>query len=521
MNSELHQYLKQLLMLQYEAVHQASIEKITQDTKNPVPYFLLGRIAEEHGNHVKAQELFEQAHTLAPSDSFYAAQYARYLVTNGNQAGALQIMDRVIRLPINDAYTADTIGVVYSRTGFHERAVPFFEKAVEYDPAPANFHYNLAASLQFSGQFNQAESAFKACIKRDPDSYRAYSSLASLSRQSADKNYLPELKKLFAKLGDDADAALHLGHAIAKSLEDLDRHEESYDWLVKAKQKKREQLNYQAENDLELFNAAASLAKNGTSKSRKNYSNAAPIFIIGLPRTGTTLVDRILSSHPDVVSAGELNTFAGLIKKATATPSNKVLDAETLTKIEDINMAEIGQDYISSTRRLARGANRFTDKMPLNFFYVAAICRALPQAKIVILRRDPIDSCLSNFRQLFSTGFSYYNYSLSIEDTAKYYNAFDELIGHWLKTLPKENLHEIGYENIVNDQENQTQQLLSFCDLSWDDRCMRFHENLAPVSTASSVQVRQPLYSGSIGRWKKYGDRLDGIQDILKSTASR
>lgn len=512
----MQQYLKQLQMQQYEAVHQASIEMISQDTKNPVPYFLLGRIAEEHGNHVKAQELFEQAHTLAPSESFYAAQYARYLVANGNQAGALQIMDRVVRLPIDDAYTADTVGVVYSRTGFHERAVPFFEKAVGFDPAPANFHYNLAASLQFSGEFNQAETSFKACIERDPDSYRAYSSLASLSRQSTDKNHLPELKKLFTKLGDDEDAALHLGHAIAKTLEDLDRHEESYDWLVKAKQKKRAQLNYQPETDLELFKAAASLAKNGASNSGKNYSNAAPIFIVGLPRTGTTLVDRILSSHPDVVSAGELNTFAGLIKKATATTSNKVLDAETLAKIEDIDMAEIGQDYISSTRRLARGANRFTDKMPLNFFYVAAICRALPQAKIVILRRDPIDSCLSNFRQLFSTGFSYYNYSLSIDDTAKYYNAFDELMAHWLTTLPKKNLYAIRYEDIVNDQENQTQQLLSFCDLSWDDRCMRFHENLAPVSTASSVQVRQPLYSGSIGRWKKYGDRLDAMQDILK-----
>lgn len=515
MSSALNQYLKQLHEQKYESVHAASIEMIRQDVDNPLPYFLLGRIANEHKNRVKARELLERAQTLAPDNSFYGAQFAKYLVDTGDQAAALKVMDNVVRLPIDDAHTADTVGVVFSRTGFHERAVPFFEAAVKLDPSPANFHYNLAASLQFSGEFSGAEQAFDACIKRDPDAYRAYSSLASLSKQTSDKNYLVELKALFEKLHNNEDAALHLGHAIAKTYEDLDRHEDSFDWLVRAKKAKRAQINYQSASDLELFTAAAEHAKKGVVKAGKNHTNAAPIFVVGLPRTGTTLVDRILSSHPDVVSAGELNTFAGLIKSATGTTSNMVLDVETLSNIEGIDLAKIGQQYVSSTRRLARGANRFTDKMPLNFFYVAAICRAMPLAKVVILRRDPADSCLSNFRQLFSTGFSYYNYSLSIDDTARYYNAFDRLIAHWLKVLPKKNLHEIRYEDIVFDQENQTQQLLSFCDLGWDDNCMRFYENRAPVSTASSVQVRQPLYSGSVGRWKKYGDRLDSLREIL------
>ncbi|MGB5334626.1 MAG: sulfotransferase, partial [Woeseiaceae bacterium] len=171
--------------------------------------------------------------------------------------------------------------------------------------------------------------------------------------------------------------------------------------------------------------------------------------------------------------------------------------------------------YIDETERLTRGAARFTDKMPLNFFYVWLIHRALPNARIVALRRDPIDTCLSNFRQLFSTGFSYYNYSLDIDDTAAYYEGFDKLLAVWRQHMPASRLIELRYEDIVHDQENKTRELLAFCELPWNEACLRFHENAAPVATASSVQVRQPLYSGSIGRWKKYGNRLDAIRRRL------
>ena len=154
--------------------------------------------------------------------------------------------------------------------------------------------------------------------------------------------------------------------------------------------------------------------------------------------------------------------------------------------------------------------------MPLNFFYVWLIHRAIPNARFVALRRDPLDSCLSNFRQLFATGFSYYNYSLDIEDTAAYYEGFDQLLGVWRENMPPSRYLELHYEDIVFDQENQTRRLLEFCELPWNDACLRFHENTAPVATASSVQVRQPLYSGSIDRWKKYGDRLDSIRHRLE-----
>ena len=284
---------------------------------------------------------------------------------------------------------------------------------------------------------------------------------------------------------------------------------------MRAKRGKRAAIGYRSESDLQLFAAAAeTVAKSLTAEDA--CSAAAPIFIVGLPRTGTTLVDRILSSHPDIVSAGELNTFAGLVKARAGSSSNLVLDEETLRNAVDADLADIGHAYIAETKRLARGADRFTDKMPLNFFYVALIHRALPNARIVALRRDSVDSCLSNFRQLFATGFSYYNYSLDIDDTATYYKGFDQLLAVWRQHMPPSRYVEMRYEDIVHDQENQTRKLLEFCELSWNEVCLRFHENTAPVATASSVQVRQPLYTGSIGRWKRYGDRLDSLRRRLE-----
>jgi len=515
MDKALRKGLAGLTARQYESVHRDAIERIHTDVNDPIPYYLLGRIALEHQNFAKSGELFEKARSLAPGNPLYVAGHAEYLVTIGRQPQALRLADEAAGLDINDAFTADTIGVIYSRTGFHEKAVPLFERAVELDPAPANFHYNLGVSLQFSGQFERAESAYKASIERQPDSYRAYSALVSLSRQTPDKNYLDKLEVLFEEHGENPDKALHIGHAIAKTCEDLGQYEESFDWLQRAKRGKRAEVSYQPENDLELFRAAAETVS-ACPVAGNACSDASPIFIVGLPRTGTTLVDRILSSHPDVVSAGELNTYAGLVKARAGSSSNLVLDAETLRNAVDADLAGIGHAYIEETGRLARGARRFTDKMPLNFFYVWLIHRALPNARVVALRRDPMDSCLSNFRQLFATGFSYYNYSLDIDDTAAYYLGFDKLLAAWRRHMPPTRYMEIHYEDIVNDQQDSTRSLLDFCGLSWNEACLRFHENAAPVATASSVQVRQPLYSGSIGRWKKYGDRLNGLRNTLK-----
>ncbi len=510
--------LQQLAARQFKGVHADAIALIRANVNDPVPYCLLGFVAAEHGNHIKAEELFARASALAPANGRYLAYHAQALTVLGQHIQARQVTDKAAVLPQRDAYIADTIGVVYSRTGFHEKAVPFFETAVKLDARPANFHYNLAASQQFLGNFEAARVAYRETIDRDPQHHRAWSSLIGLERQTQDSHHLDALTALFEKHASHMDAALHFGHAIAKTLEDLGQYPQSLEWLHKAKTAKRASLGAKARRYDDLF-AAAKQPPVPSSEGQNGIADAAPIFIFGLPRTGTTLVDRIVSSHPDVTAAGELNVFAGLVKEAVQSSSNMVLDADTLIRAAGEPLAGIGRDYLNQTKELARGALRMTDKMPLNFFYAGLIHRALPQARLIALRRGAMDSCLSNYRQLFTVQYSYYNYTFDLGDTARFYQSFDDLMRHWRTHLPADRFMEVRYEDIVNDQENQTRKLLDFCDLSWDPACLRFHENTAPVSTASSVQVRQPLYRGSIGRWKKYGQALDGLKKALGDLA--
>lgn len=517
-SSRLKQGLQRIADKHHKDVHAQSIAMIQTNVNDAVPYCLLATIASEHGNHTKAVELFERAVKLEPQNAFYQSYLGQALTILGDQQRAKTVADVAAGLPVNDAHLADTIGVIYSRTGFHEKAIPFFERAVRLNDKPANFHYNLAASQQFLGFFERAEKAYKATLDRDDKAYRAWSSLVALARQTPESNHLSLLITLFERMGDDEDASLHLGHAIAKTLEDFGRYEESLEWLHKAKRLKLSHTDARVFSYDQLFESSMSTASN-MSTVVDNADAAGPIFIIGLPRTGTTLVDRILSSHTDVTSAGELNIFPGLIKQATKTPSNMVMDVETLLQSNHVNLESVGLDYLKGAHELSRGSPRFTDKMPLNFFYAGLIHKALPNARIIALRRGAMDSCLSNYRQLLTVQHSYYHYTYDLNETAKFYRKFDQLMSHWREHLPKNRFLEVHYEDIVHDQENQTRRLLGFCGLDWQEACLRFHENDAPVSTASSVQVRQPLYSGSIGRWQRYGDKLDALKVALGELA--
>lgn len=523
--------LQQIANKQHKEVHSESIKMIQANVNDAVPYCLLATIAADYGNHTKAVELFGRSASLEPSNPYYQAYLGQALTIVGEQQAAKDAADAAAKLIIDDAHLADTIGVIYSRTGFHEKAVPFFKRAVSLNPKPANFHYNLAASQQFLGSFELAEQSYFETLGRDSKAYRAWSSIVSLKRQTEENNHLDKLISLFGVLADEEDASLHLGHAIAKTLEDLGRYEESLEWLHKAKHLKLNNTNAESFSYELLFEAAMSTAVDakGTSPTTEELSDALntpnneePIFIIGLPRTGTTLVDRILSSHSDVTAAGELNIFPGLIKQATGTASNMVMDIETFQKSNQLSSAalnKIGDQYKASAKELSRGAVRFTDKMPLNFFYAGLIHKALPNARIIVLRRGAMDSCLSNYRQLLTVQHSYYHYTYDLNETAKFYRKFDQLMSHWRAHLPANRFMEVSYEDIVFDQENQTRRLLEFCGLGWQEACMRFHENDAPVSTASSVQVRQPLYSGSVGRWKRYGSKLNVLKDALGELA--
>jgi tetratricopeptide (TPR) repeat protein len=425
---------------------------------------------------------------------------------------AFEAAQRALALDPQAALTLDTIGVVLTHAGAHAEALEPFRRAVVRDPSKAQYHYNLGASEQFVGDFERAAEAYRRALEIDPKHHRAWSALAQVSKAPFTTEEIAEIERQLAAEPSE-DAELHLNHALAKQAEDLGRYAEGFRHLERGKRRKRASHVRSFAAHESLFDAAARAAR--PAGHERGFESAEPIFIVGMPRTGTTLVERILSSHPAVYSAGELTNFSLAVKRATGTPSNRVLDAETLVAAASVDSRALGAEYVDSTRPRTGHTPRFVDKMPLNFFYAALIHAALPNARIVCLRRNPMDACLSNVRQLFATRFSYYDYSFDLLDTGRYYLQFDSLIATWRRALPAARFIEVQYEALVADLERESRRLVAFCDLPWNDACLNFHANAAPVATASSVQVRSPIYTHSVDRWKRYGSKLDGLRALF------
>jgi hypothetical protein len=301
--------------------------------------------------------------------------------------------------------------------------------------------------------------------------------------------------------------------ALSKEYEDLGELDESFAHLTAGKRAGRGKRGYSSERDASLFKSIE--ANTRELHGPEGSDSGEPIFVIGMPRSGTTLVDRILSSHPDVQSAGELQNFSIALKRASGSRTPNLLDEDTLGRARELDWRKLGAAYVGGTRPVTGQTPRFVDKLPHNFLYAGHIARALPNARIICLRRNAMDTCLSNFRQLFAQSSPFYDYSFDLLDTGRYYVMFDRLMAHWKRVMP-ERILEIEYEAIVDDQEQTTRRLLEFCGLSWNEACLRFDQNEAPVSTASAVQVRQPLYRSALQRWKRYERQLAGLRSLLE-----
>jgi tetratricopeptide (TPR) repeat protein len=476
-----------------------------------------GVTAAEAGRVSEGLGLIRAACAADPGDAEAHAQLGRWLSRLHRTDEALQAAQAALLAGPRNARTFDTVGVVFSRAGLHEDAVDCFGRAADLEPTTAALHFNHAASLKFLGRFEAAEAAYEHCLRLDPHFWRAHSALAATRTQTPEANHVERLQSLLATPLPDPDAELHLRHALAKELEDLGFEDESFAHLAAGNARKAAASGYDLDRDRRLFDVVMRLFPTVLPEPDACGDAAlrtAPIFVVGMPRTGTTLVERILASHPLVASAGESQNFGVLLKRATGTRSSAVLDEATLARSLDVDLPAIGADYVRRTRPALPVRPRFVDKMPLNFFYLGHIAQALPYASLVVVRRHPLDAGLSNFRQLFATGFSYYDYARDLRAIGRYYALFDRLMRHWQATLPGR-VHQVWYEALVHDQQATTERLLTACRLPWDAACLAFERNSSAVATASAVQVRQPLYATSVGRWRRYRRQLQPLLQEL------
>ena len=498
----------------FRLAHELCLKILAAEPGHADALFLLGMIAAEHHNYGKALDVIDRAIGLAPGKAEYLAQRGRCLIALHRPREAFEAATKALALAPSAALTLDTIGVVMTHAGAHAEALEPFRRAVARDGGKPAYRYNLGASLQFVGDLAAAETEYRQALHLDPRYHRAWSSLAKVTRAPLTAAEVAAIEHALEHPAIATDAELHLCHALAKQREDEGRYADAFRLLVRGKRRKAAEVGYDVTAEQALFAAAERLTATPASAIGEGCESREPIFIVGMPRTGTTLVERILSSHPQVFSAGELTNFGLELKRAARTSSNRVLDAETLDAAARCAPAALGAAYVDSTRPRTGHTPRFVDKLPLNFFYLPLIRRALPNAKVICVRRNPLDTCLSNYRQLFATSGSYYDYSYDLLATGRYYVAFHTLIARWRAQNPH-NFVEVRYEDVVDRTEEEARRLLQFCELPWDPRCLAFQENAAPVATASSVQVRQPIYRTAIERWRRYERELEPLRALL------
>lgn len=477
-------------------------------------HFVAGVAALQLQQGPLAMECLRRAVALSPRRPDYLAQWARSMAAARLHGESVEVADRAMSQSPQDPMTLDTLGVVYTQANAHAKAAEAFRRAVEMEPGVASFRFNLGTSLVFAGDIDAAEHELEACLQADPRQWKAHLSLAQLRRQTQEHNHVERLEALLPQFADDAAAQMYLNLALSKEYEDQQDDGRAFRHLVQGKSAGRAGRGYSIEQDEALFVALTRSFASVEPVQAQGFATNEPIFIFGMPRSGTTLVERIISSHPLVHSAGELQNFSVAMKRESGSMTPGIIDVDTIVRARDIDRRKLGEHYISSTRPLAGHTPHFIDKLPHNFLYAGFIAQALPEAKLICLRRHPMDTCLSNFRQLFAQTSPYYDYSFDLLDTGRYYLLFNRLMAHWQRMFPGRIL-EIDYETIVDAQEDSSRRLLDFCGLKWDDACLRFEDNQAPVSTASAVQVRSPIYRSALKRWKRYEPQLVELKALL------
>ena len=503
----------------WDEAHSLATRLIDRDASDPDPHFFAGVALLEQRRIPAAVDHFKAAIALSPQRPDFHLYLARAWASVQDYAAALEAAGNAASLlPPGDATGLDTLGVVLVQCHAHERAAEAFGKAVQLAPGHPGLRFNLGTALTFLGDLDGAERELEACIGLDPGHWRAHHSLSQLRRQTPESNHIERLSALAQSVTGRVTATTFLNMALAKEYEDLGDVERAFLHCTLGKDAPRELLRYSRAREKALFDALASgFPGPGPVADRQGSDARDPIFIVGMPRTGTTLVDRIVSSHPQVQSAGELHNFPTAWKRALGGQSFGMFNPEHIARADlgAVDWRKLGDDYVASTRPLTGALPRFTDKLPHNFLYLGAIASALPNASIICVRRHPLDTCLSNFRQLFAPESPYFDYSYDLLDIGHYYLLFDRLMAHWKSVFPGR-IHEVRYEALVTGQEANSRALVAHCGLEWDDACLAFEKNTAPVSTASAVQVRAPMYTSALGRWRRYQAQLEPLRAMLE-----
>jgi tetratricopeptide (TPR) repeat protein len=472
------------------------------------------QLALKINNPSLAMEAIERALRIEPDKTAWLIHKATVLLHLRDMKALRPLVESLLEQAPDSAYQCSALAMAATQLELRREAIALYRRASELKPGQSQHYYNIAVLHRTLGEFEEAERNFDTAIRLNPTDWESWKVRSEIRRQSPERNHVRAMEKALKRGIDDPRGKAHMCFGLAKELEDLGEWQRSFHYLKTGADTRRSYMRYDVSHDLQTMRAIGAVYGAELFDGRiSGYDSTEPIFIIGMPRTGTTLVERILASHSEVFSAGELNDFtvqmmAGIQALGGAKPASR---EDLVQHSTAIDFKALGQRYIESTRPATGHTVRFIDKLPLNFLYAGLIHLALPDAKIINLRRNPMDTCYAVYKQLFVDA---YPFSYDLEELAQYFIAYSRLMAHWNEVMPGV-IHTLDYERLVEDVEGESRRLVGFCGLEWQDRCLKFYESREASTTASSAQVRQPVYSSSVGKWRNFKHELKIVTQIF------
>ncbi|RWN49374.1 MAG: tetratricopeptide repeat protein [Mesorhizobium sp.] len=520
---------------------------LARQPKHAAAAHFLGLLLHQTGRSEEGLDLIERSVSLQPTNPDFLNNFGTVMRDLGRPAAAIDFFRGAVDLRPDQLAARDNLGSSLKQVGqfeeaeeiyrgtvarnpFHVRAriglaetlqeagrldeaLAVFREALAIRPKDADLLHGLGVGLMEKGKLDEAVDLFRQALAINPAMATAWLMLTQVKRQKERDSELGGMEAQHAKAPRDSLARMQLSFGLGKANDDLRDYGRAFDYFAEGNAIRRKGINYDQARTRAEFEAMKATFDAGFFEKHRpsSISDDTPIFIVGMPRSGTTLVEQIIASHPQVYGAGELS----ILKKAVGKQFPATMPGGFpwgVSDMGDADFAEAGQAYLDMLHARYPNMRHVTDKMPGNFLLVGFIHMMMPKARIIHCARDAAATCLSIYKVHFRGDSHRYGYDLG--ELADFHNLYTDIMKHWHTVLPGV-VHDVRYEDFVADQEGQTRALIAHLGLPWDDAALSFHETDRPVRTASAAQVRQPMYQGSVDLWKRYGDRLKPLLDKL------
>jgi Flp pilus assembly protein TadD len=500
---------------QLEEASAAYLEALRVKADDPAILANLGNVLRQLGRLDDCIACLRRLTVLTPADAGIWCNLGCALCENGAPGEAETCHRHALELAPDLARAENGLGNALHNQGRFDEAISHYRRAIALHPAFAEPHCNLGVTLQEHGHLDAALACFERAVQLAPSRTAFHRMLATTGRIMPGS---PQMQRLEALAADSADMQeadrMELHFALGSVYAAHGRHDQAAPHLLEGNRLKRRRTAYDETATLSLFARIRSVFTPALLRGADGGSQhcASAIFVLGMPRSGTSLVEQILASHPHVHGAGEVQDLPGVVHKLESQEAAGVFP-ECASRLSRQALSEGGRAYLQALRARAPSAAYVTDKLPDNFLRVGLIHLVLPGARIIHVSRDPIDTCLSCFSRLF-TGALPYTYNL--EELGRYYRAYRELMAYWKETLPAGTILDVRYEDIITDLEGQARRMFHYCGIPWNEACLRFHQTQRVVQTASAPQVRRPLYASSVGRWAGAEGLVKRLRDEME-----